>query len=490
MKNASNQKISTAKLAEKLADACGAGDIQTVKALLAQGAKPDGFMESEGAPLYEAVKTGNLDTLRILLDSGADPNLSNPLAQACERGLVSIAAMLIKHGADVNRGRAIEFAVSYAQPKAVRFLLKHGVRIESRLLNWAVTRPHAEKIAKLLLQAGANPNHHDLDSCDDPSVRGQVPLHLTGNNPKLTKLLLDSGADPNRQYFRSKRTPLLSAAKHGNLEVTRMLLNAGANVRHVDADGKTAEQIAKKHNHTKLAEFLKNFAKEETSTAKAQQTIRKTPKAPQLLPVVQLPKISIPRLAGTALRFATGLSDFVSHVDERGGNFGLIAVESSIKKVVPLYFKRIGAREMRADIQVSGSKKDDPISNRWTPIVQPTGTPWTIIYSHVWFNLDGVDNRLQKDLEAMSLKLKTRVFALVANSDGAVCRLFDKGVLVGVNSVSRVDKINGLLKWLEVYIPACYATEEDKNGAEFVRLAVCPTSSGRIVSAAAFLASD
>ncbi|HWQ92687.1 MAG TPA: ankyrin repeat domain-containing protein [Clostridia bacterium] len=456
--------------------------MHSVKKLLSQGAKPDGFMEEEGAPLYEAVKTRNVKIVSLLLKSGANPNLGNVLAHACEQGFTEIAALLVQHGADPNRGRALEFAISNDHPQAVKFLLEHGAKIKSGLLDWAVRMPHAKEIIRLMINAGADVNHHDNDHLSDLSARARVPLHLTGNNLELTKLLLAAGADPNRQLYFSRNTPLFSAARHGNLKVARMLLAAGANPRHVNAEGKTAHQIAKKHGHRELAVLLKNYTP--TPQRKKKKTLH-MPGPSRGASQVRRPEIIVPKLSGSAIKFATGLSDFILLANEYGGSFGLIAVESPIEEVTRMFKKLVDAHDMRANIEVVSSRNHDSVSNRWIAIVQPTDSSWTILYRHIWFNLDGIDEKMQSEAKALSTKLKARIFVCLANTDGAVCRLFNKGDLVGVSMLSSVDKVNRMLKWLRLYVPECYLTEEEETGLEVVCLAVRHSSKGKIAAAAA-----
>lgn len=76
--------------------------------LLAQGVHPDCKMcPGEGTPLMHAAADGDLESMRLLLDHGADPNARNernelPLGYACSYEHWEAAELLVERGADVN----------------------------------------------------------------------------------------------------------------------------------------------------------------------------------------------------------------------------------------------------------------------------------------------------------------------------------------------------------------------------------------------------
>ena len=62
---------------------------------------------SDGTPLMSAAAEGELESMRLLLDYGADPNARNennelPLGYACSYGQWDAAKLLVERGADVN----------------------------------------------------------------------------------------------------------------------------------------------------------------------------------------------------------------------------------------------------------------------------------------------------------------------------------------------------------------------------------------------------
>ncbi len=103
-------------------------------------------------------------------------------------------------------------------------------------LHWAVSDAHmSSDVAKVLLQSGADPNITDN--------RGWTPVHwaLNYNRDDLVLLLGEFGADMDVAY-EDGHTPLHHA--WSNLELTKLLIKAGANVNATDTHGWTALHYA------------------------------------------------------------------------------------------------------------------------------------------------------------------------------------------------------------------------------------------------------
>jgi ankyrin repeat protein len=81
------------------------------------------------------------------------------------------------------------------------------------------------------------------------STSGRTILHAAVNNKSVERArsVLSKGADPNCETDDTRFTPLWVAACHGLLEITHLLLDAGANVNVVNFEGtaqlKEAAQI-------------------------------------------------------------------------------------------------------------------------------------------------------------------------------------------------------------------------------------------------------
>jgi ankyrin repeat protein len=105
--------------------------------------------------------------------------------------------------------------------------------------------------ARLLLQAGADPNVKD-------SKGGQTALMwaAAGNEPEIVKLLVDRGADV-RARSKGDFTALLFAAQEGDVESGRTLLAAGADPNDLrKRDSMTALMLAVAGGHAEFSSLL------------------------------------------------------------------------------------------------------------------------------------------------------------------------------------------------------------------------------------------
>eukprot|EP00727_Mastigamoeba_balamuthi_P000406 m51a1_g10362 hypothetical protein (1828) ;mRNA; r:59099-68626 len=186
--------------------AVAAGRLDLVQCLLAaKGLRLDDVPRdtsySTGAaypPLVQACEAGSLEMVRALVGAGADLNARGasdltPLLMAVEKGRLDVIEELVAHGAKIN-GKA-------------------GERVPLAL---AVKRG-AKDIAALLVNAGAELNGRP-DSC---------PLALACEQGAfdVVKLLTDAGADANG---RGKDSPLFLACQKKRVDIVTELLQNGA----------------------------------------------------------------------------------------------------------------------------------------------------------------------------------------------------------------------------------------------------------------------
>jgi ankyrin repeat protein len=194
--------------------------------------------------LVAAVSVGDVRAARLALAHGADANASSVgigertplLALAAERGEADIVRLLLDHGADLSAqggrerqsmihdddtywqdtGDAMERAIARSHNDVVEHLLDRGASADAAL----GSALRNARMARLLLERGANPNGLHLASC---VTNGSLPE----GNLEVLRLLLEHGAAPS-SVGRDNRPLVLVAVEYGRLEEARALLAAGA----------------------------------------------------------------------------------------------------------------------------------------------------------------------------------------------------------------------------------------------------------------------
>lgn len=183
--------------------------------------------------LLKATSKGDIDSVKALVEEGADVNqlVDNcflPISHVGEGNRTAIVSYLLEHGADPH-------LPGYDQASALDLWSYEG----------------DASIVQLLLECKADPNLGCAPS-------GETPLHYAtsmGHKPGRTecvKLLLAGGADPNRAantgvptlaYMRDicvrGETPLHRAAIHGDEHMIQALLDHGADPSIKDAHGES-----------------------------------------------------------------------------------------------------------------------------------------------------------------------------------------------------------------------------------------------------------
>ena len=253
------------------------------------------FKQKTTALLIEAARSGDLAAVEAALEAGVDPNgpanqltaLHFAVAQRISDGKTmepsaEIAKLLVEAGANVNAAdylgqTPLEWAAKYASHDIVQMLIKAGadVNAESRYgtVLMAGTRV---AIAKLLIDAGADVNAGTIMSpLANAAKYGNAelirllvekgakvndpkdpPIHWAGK-PEAAKALLEAGADVNQRNANGETAlHLAMSAWSPTAETVKLLLEAGADVKAKSATGATPLHAAIQLGKPEIAKLL------------------------------------------------------------------------------------------------------------------------------------------------------------------------------------------------------------------------------------------
>jgi ankyrin repeat protein len=219
-------------------------------ALIVKGARVE-FCKAGYPPLLEAIIHGNDGVVNALVGSGADVNArygacnTSLLHEAVHAGNEKIVRILIEKGTAIearndNKTTPLLFAVRKGYVGMTRVLLEAGANVNvhdidarSTALHYAVVRKDME-IIRLLVQYGADVNA--VESYPWCKV-GFTPLHHAAawNYVPGIKFLLDAGADPNISVQGPlPGTPLHCAVTKMEVDSVKALLDGGADPNGAD----------------------------------------------------------------------------------------------------------------------------------------------------------------------------------------------------------------------------------------------------------------
>jgi ankyrin repeat protein len=180
-----------------------------------------------------------------------------PLQIAALNGSAAMIEKLVKAGADPNApmtkegDTALMMAARNGKTDAIRVLLDNGASVNTKetwggttALMWAVSEGHLDA-ARILLERGADVNSRSyyVPAANGRGFEGRLPVNA---GPDQTV----------QEYATGWLTPLMFAARQGDLEITRLLVENGADVNGVSGDGKNALALAIFNGNYAVASFL------------------------------------------------------------------------------------------------------------------------------------------------------------------------------------------------------------------------------------------
>jgi len=254
--------VSASAATSEVADAAMSRNGQSVRSLLQKKADVNAPQVDGTTALHWAVRYDDLDTADLLLQSGARVSAANregvtPLQLAAMNGSAAMIDKLLKAGANPNAAltpsgdTALMMAARTGTPNAITVLLEAGANVNAKeswggttALMWAVSEQHAPAV-KLLLDHGADANARSnfVAAANGRGFEGRTPAA-----PKAEQKV--------EEFASGWLTPLMFAAREGDLESADLLVRAGADVNTIAGDGKDALGLAIFNGNYDLAAFL------------------------------------------------------------------------------------------------------------------------------------------------------------------------------------------------------------------------------------------
>lgn len=262
-------------------------------------------------PLVEAIKSGDLEKLRFLLDNGHSPNevqryttsdlfqkVQSAIREMFGNGILAKGAM--EQFRMVNRGEQehvqktpLELAVQENREDMVRLLVERGADLTQNgdELLFAAIKCQNYSMLSYLVEAGVRLEENQrsiyhlfsfLEGQKNPELltivdRLQIDFKRYGGEPlrtavwggdrMLAEYLIQNGADIDYhkpdEMFPYASTPVIEAARQNDFHMVRWLVGQGADITIPDKYGDRPYTLAVQNKNQEMAAYLRNLEPED-----------------------------------------------------------------------------------------------------------------------------------------------------------------------------------------------------------------------------------
>lgn len=237
---------------------------EIIEYLLDNGGVINLLNENGRTALMVCSARGLLEQVKILLERGADPSISDiDCRTAADRAAEMTQFRVVKLLSPdwPSKGSLISKSLIGAAREGSLTRLKEMIRLggdpnakdfygETALI--IASRSCLGDNVKVLIQAGADVNL--------PSSISETPLHAAAEKGcvVVVKILLDSGARPNTRDANDE-IPLLRAVRSGNLDGVKLLISRGSDANAMSKGGNSAMKVAVDRGYKNIVSFLRQI---------------------------------------------------------------------------------------------------------------------------------------------------------------------------------------------------------------------------------------
>ncbi|WP_405617429.1 ankyrin repeat domain-containing protein [Streptomyces sp. NBC_01508] len=237
-----------------------AGDTESLRLLLDGGADPNAWAEDPREPdtcrlpLFGAIRGGSAESVAVLLDAGADPNLltpapHRPLDVALDLGDAAIIDLLRERGAEVLSPDDLDLDQAAARGFAARvreLLPSQDSFTRARALDTAVRGRQLPVVAAILEYGGAGPD----------ALMSAFRNSLYFGLPEAVPLVIGAGLDIDAPDDYDGAPPIVFAAQQRSVAAVRALITAGADLQARDRQGQDALGAARSTGNQEAVQLL------------------------------------------------------------------------------------------------------------------------------------------------------------------------------------------------------------------------------------------
>ena len=260
------------------------------------------------------ISNGDIKGLESALKNGLDINkkiktvCKTPIDLAMITEQFDSVRWLVSKGADLNAEDSPSFltAVSYCDEEMLRYLFHNGANIHA-VKNFIMD---AYKVAVSHSRYDNLPIIDELGHTAEKYGGSAFRSAVSRNKMEAVEIFIRLGVDINYDkpdiIYTYNETPICVAARQGNLDMVKFLLEHGADVTIPDKTGMRPYNYAIEQGNYKMAEYIKSFEPAELHDLQNKLRDLKTYKLPEAL---------LTFLQGDTLRMELGKDYTIEHIE-------------------------------------------------------------------------------------------------------------------------------------------------------------------------------